>query len=52
MIIESQNLTKRFGHLTAVDNASLRVPEGAIFMVKGFSRPLIAVGYRPFFSLG
>jgi ABC-2 type transport system ATP-binding protein len=35
MIIESQNLTKRFGGLAAVDNVSLSVPEGAIVALAG-----------------
>jgi ABC-2 type transport system ATP-binding protein len=35
MIIETQNLTKRFGRITAVDNISLTVPEGAIVAMVG-----------------
>ncbi|MDD5483662.1 MAG: ABC transporter ATP-binding protein [Kiritimatiellae bacterium] len=34
-IITTQNLTKRFGSLTAVDNLSLTVPDGSIFAFLG-----------------
>lgn len=34
-IIKTQNLTKKFGKLTAVDNLSLAVPEGSIFAFLG-----------------
>jgi len=34
-IIKTQNLTKKFGKLTAVDNLSLSVPEGSIFAFLG-----------------
>ena len=36
MILETQNLTKLFGHRKAVDNLSLEIPEGSIF---GFLGP-------------
>ena len=35
-MIETVNLTKRFGDLTAVDDVSLRVEEGEVF---GFLGP-------------
>ena len=35
-IIETQNLVKRYGRLTAVDNVTLTVEEGAIY---GFVGP-------------
>jgi ABC-2 type transport system ATP-binding protein len=35
MIIETRNLTKRFGNLAAVDNVSLGVPEGAVVALVG-----------------
>src|SRR6185369_13095869 len=34
-IIEVNNLTKKFGHLTAVDNVSFSVEEGEIFAFLG-----------------
>ena len=34
-IIKTQNLTKKFGSLTAVDNLSLAVPDGSIFAFLG-----------------
>ncbi|HAP89942.1 MAG TPA: multidrug ABC transporter ATP-binding protein, partial [Arthrobacter bacterium] len=36
MTIETQGLTKRFGHQLAVDNMDLAVPHGAVF---GFLGP-------------
>jgi ABC-2 type transport system ATP-binding protein len=35
-LIETENLTKKFGDLTAVDNISLQVNDGEVF---GFLRP-------------
>ena len=35
MIVESQNLTRKFNSLTAVDNLALRVDEGEIFGLLG-----------------
>src|SRR5881227_2639721 len=35
-MIECENLTKRFGHFTAVDHVSLKITRGAIF---GFLGP-------------
>ena len=35
-LIETENLTKKFGNLTAVDNVSLRVNDGEVF---GFLGP-------------
>jgi ABC-type multidrug transport system ATPase subunit len=34
-MIECENLTKRFGHFTAVDRVSLKITKGSIF---GFHR--------------
>ena len=34
-VVDVQNLTKRFGHLTAVDDVSFRVDEGEIFGLLG-----------------
>jgi len=31
MIIETKNLTKRYGQITAVDNLSLKIKEGEVF---------------------
>src|SRR3954464_224845 len=36
IMIECQNLTRRFGHFTAVDHVSLRIEKGSIF---GFLGP-------------
>jgi len=35
MILETNNLTKRFGRLTAVNKVNLRIPEGSIFGMLG-----------------
>jgi branched-chain amino acid transport system ATP-binding protein len=34
-ILETRNVTKRFGGLTAVDNVSVQIPEGSIYSIIG-----------------
>jgi ABC-2 type transport system ATP-binding protein len=35
MIVETERLSKKFGHFEAVENLNLRVPEGAVFALIG-----------------
>ena len=34
-ILETRNVTKRFGGLSAVDNVTLQIPEGSIYAIIG-----------------